>query len=124
VCLSHQVLAAQLGLPVVPLPAPHQGTQREVDLFGRSVRVGFYNTFTAVAAEGLTPGRRDITLSTDPGTGEVLGIRGPGVASVQCHLESLLSPDGAAVLTDLVAGLLPPPAGTAPSRGSSRACEG
>jgi len=103
VCLSHQVLAGQLGLTVAPLPAPHQGTQRVIDLFGRDVTVGFYNTFAARRPATGLPGVR---ISADAGTGVVHAIQAPGVASVQFHLESLLSPDGVDVLTALATDLL------------------
>ena len=49
VCLGHQVLAGQLGLPLHRRDAPYQGLQREVTLFGTTRRVGFYSTFTARA---------------------------------------------------------------------------
>src|SRR5262249_23736769 len=42
VCLGHQVLASMLGLPLVRRAVPNQGTQREIDFFGRRYRVGFY----------------------------------------------------------------------------------
>ncbi|WP_346622802.1 anthranilate synthase family protein [Blastococcus montanus] len=103
VCLSHQVLAAQLGLAVEPLPVPHQGTQRSIDLYGRRVRVGYYNTFAAVAAPSGLPG---VLLAAEPGTGEIHALRGEGFASVQFHLESLLSPDGLDVLSGLTRELL------------------
>jgi phenazine biosynthesis protein phzE len=45
VCLSHQVLGGLLGFPLVRREEPAQGTQREVDLFGRRERAGFYNSF-------------------------------------------------------------------------------
>jgi phenazine biosynthesis protein phzE len=105
VCLSHQVLAAQLGLPVSPLLAPHQGTQRQIDLFGAPVRVGFYNTYAAVAPL-LRPADSPVQIAADPRTGEVHALQGPGFASVQFHLESLLSPDGATVLARLTGALL------------------
>jgi len=104
VCLSHQVLASQLGLTVGPLPVPHQGTQRSIDLYGQQVRVGYYNTFAAVAAPSGLPG---VQVAAEPDTGEVHALRGQGFASVQCHLESLLSPDGMDVLTGLARELLP-----------------
>lgn len=104
VCLSHQVLAIQLGLAVVPLPVPHQGTQRSIDLYGEQVRVGYYNTFTAAVPPSGLPG---VQVAAEPGTGEVHALRGPGFASVQFHLESLLSPDGLEVLTGLARKLLP-----------------
>ena len=104
VCLSHQVLAMQLGLAVGPLPVPHQGTQRRIDLFGQQVRVGYYNTFAAAVPPSRLPG---VQVAAEPGTGEVHALRGPGFAAVQFHLESLLSPDGLDVLTGLTRELLP-----------------
>lgn len=104
VCLSHQVLAALLGLPVLALPAPHQGTQRRVDVFGTSARVGFYNTFTARLGGTVLP--EGVQAAADPHTGEVHALRGPAFASVQFHMESLLSPDGLDVLADLTGSLL------------------
>ncbi|KWX01652.1 2-Amino-2-deoxy-isochorismate synthase [Carbonactinospora thermoautotrophica] len=102
VCLSHQILAGLLGLPVVAKESPYQGTQREIDLFGRRVRVGFYNTFTA-RATGPVPG---IEVSADPKTGEVHALRGAGFASTQFHLESVLSTHGVEILRDLLGRLL------------------
>ncbi|MCZ2850493.1 anthranilate synthase family protein [Modestobacter sp. VKM Ac-2978] len=98
VCLSHQVLAMQLGLTVDALPMPHQGTQRSIDLYGQQVRVGYYNTFAAAVPPSGLPG---VQVAADPATGEVHALRGPGFAAVQFHLESLLSPDGLDVLTGL-----------------------
>ncbi|WP_448640476.1 anthranilate synthase family protein [Geodermatophilus sp. URMC 63] len=102
VCLSHQVLAGLLGLPLVALPRPHQGTQRRVELFGTTARVGSYNTFTA--APGDLP--EGVEAAVDHDTGEVHALRGPAFASVQFHLESLLSPDGLDLLADLTGALL------------------
>ena len=104
VCLSHQVLAGAIGLPVGPLPRPYQGTQREVEAFGRRLRVGFYNTFTArcTLPDGAPRGVRVFTGAP----GEVVALRGPGFASVQFHLESVLSPDGTGLLRDLARDLL------------------
>ncbi|MDP9416395.1 MAG: chorismate-binding protein [Actinomycetota bacterium] len=104
VCLSHQVLAGLLGLPLAPLPAPYQGTQRVVDLFGRRVRVGFYNTFTVMRRPGDPVGAVQVACAGD--TDEVHALRGKGYASVQFHAESLLSPDGFDVLAALVVGVL------------------
>jgi phenazine biosynthesis protein phzE len=108
VCLSHQLLAGLLGLPVVTLPAPHQGTQRRVDVFGTSARVGFYNTFTATT-DGTAGTPEGVETAADPTTGQVHALRGPAFASVQFHLESLLSTDGMDVLAELATGLLAAP---------------
>ncbi|WP_116952447.1 anthranilate synthase family protein [Jiangella endophytica] len=118
VCLSHQVLAGLVGLPLGLLPQPYQGTQRPVPLFGRETRVGFYNTYAARLADGavLPPG---VEAAAQPETGEVFALRGAGFASVQFHLESILSTEGIDLLAELVTGVLSPdarPAVAAPRR--------
>jgi phenazine biosynthesis protein phzE len=109
VCLSHQVLATTLGLSIAPLASPHQGLQLTVDVFGEPAAIGFYNTFTARVLPGvttLTPsasrcdaGDVEIAASAD---GDVYALRGKGFASVQGHLESILSRDGIRTLERLV----------------------
>ncbi|MGW6914034.1 anthranilate synthase family protein [Kitasatospora sp. NPDC054939] len=104
VCLSHQLLSAELGLPLARKAVPYQGAQEAVDLFGERRTVGFYNTFTArcsdadaerLAAEG-------VEVARDPFTGDVHALRGPGFAGLQFHPESVLTREG----VDIVAGLL------------------
>ncbi|PZF82012.1 anthranilate synthase family protein [Jiangella anatolica] len=107
VCLSHQVLAATLGLPLGPLPQPYQGTQRAVPLFGRETRVGFYNTYAAWLPAGTAP-PAEAEVAAHPETGEVVALRGAGFASVQFHLESILSTEGIDLLAELVTGVLAP----------------
>lgn len=106
VCLSHQILADILGIGLGPLAAPHQGLQKTVDVFGLPASIGFYNTFTARVAPGTT--RVDgAELSTDA-AGDVYALRGAGFASVQGHLESILSRDGMTTLERLIAHALTP----------------
>ncbi|MFT4211359.1 MAG: chorismate-binding protein [Microbacterium sp.] len=107
VCLSHQILADRLGIALVPLDRPHQGLQREVDVFGQPASIGFYNTFTARVVPG-TVRAGDAEVSADPVSGDVSALRGPGFASVQGHLESILSRDGMTTLERLVAHALAP----------------
>ncbi|MBQ1016005.1 chorismate-binding protein, partial [Micromonospora sp. M51] len=84
------------------------GLQREVPVFGRTRRVGFYSTFTARAeADRLATAYGPVELARDPGDGAVHALRGRGFAGVQFHAESVLSPDGLAVLSELLADLLP-----------------
>ncbi|WP_438353369.1 anthranilate synthase family protein [Microbacterium sp. CJ88] len=118
VCLSHQILADSLGIDLAPLDAPHQGLQRTVDVFGEPASIGFYNTFTARVAPGTT--RRTTAaadhagphlvaeVAADPASGDVFALRGPGFASVQGHLESILSRDGMTTLERLVTHALAP----------------
>ena len=106
VCLSHQVLADLAGLPIEPLPAPRQGVQLEVDVFGERAAIGFYNTFSALARPGSVTPRLGLEVAADATTGVVHALRGPRVASVQGHLESVTSPDGLATLDRLLDGVL------------------
>ncbi|GIJ27275.1 phenazine-specific anthranilate synthase component I [Micromonospora qiuiae] len=112
VCLGHQLFAGLLGLPVHRRAAPYQGLQRTVSMFGTPRRVGFYSTFTARAAANRLDGPYGpVELARDEVDGAVQALRGQGFAGVQFHPESVLSPDGVAVLADLLRELLPAPAG-------------
>ncbi len=107
VCLSHQILAHTLGLRLAPLDRPHQGLQLSVDVFGQRASIGFYNTFTVRVEPGTTwVGQTEI--AADPTSGDVYAMRGPGYASVQGHLESILSRDGIETLERLIAQALAP----------------
>ena len=108
VCLGHQLLSGLLGLPLHRRDAPYQGLQREVTLFGTPRRVGFYSTFTARAeADELVTAYGPVEVARDGADGAVHALRGDGFAGVQFHPESVLSPDGVAVLGELLDGLLP-----------------
>jgi phenazine biosynthesis protein phzE len=109
VCLSHQVLSTLLGLELVRRPEPNQGVQKQIDLFGHHVRVGFYNTFASRCATNTTRcvGLPDpVEASRDEETGQVHALRGPGFRSVQFHPESVLSPDGLHIVREMVTELL------------------
>lgn len=103
VCLSHQILADQVGLDLAPLAQPHQGLQKSVDVFGEPASIGFYNTFTARLPETLPPG---VEIAADTDTGDVYALRGDRFSSVQGHLESILSRDGMRTLERLIAAAL------------------
>ncbi|MCA2218252.1 anthranilate synthase family protein [Jidongwangia harbinensis] len=109
ICLGHQVLCDLLGLEVVRKAAPHQGMQRDIDLFGERTRVGFYNTFAALApADEVVSPRLPgevLRVSRDATTGEVHALSGPGLRSVQFHPESLLTQHGVAILADMLTSL-------------------
>lgn len=101
VCLSHQILAHTLGMTLTPLARPHQGLQLRVDVFGQPASIGFYNTFT-VRVEPGTARMGQTEIAADPTSGDVYALRGPGYASVQGHLESILSRDGIETLERLI----------------------
>lgn len=102
VCLSHQILADALGIALAPLAAPHQGLQKTVDVFDAPASIGFYNTFTARVTPGTSRLDDGVEISADAASGDVYALRGPGFASIQGHLESILSRDGLSTLERLV----------------------
>ena len=104
VCLSHQVLCGLLGLELRRRQVPNQGVQKEIELFGRRERVGFYNTFAAVADEDEmdVAGVGTVEVSRDGASGEVHALRGPFFASLQFHAESVLTQDGPRILAGLI----------------------
>nr|WP_171394627.1 anthranilate synthase family protein [Streptomyces asoensis] len=104
VCLSHQMLALRLGFALIRRELPNQGVQKEIDLFGERVRVGFYNTYAAHGASDsvLVDGIGLVEAARDPATGEVHALRGPHFASMQFHAESVLTPDGPGLLAQAV----------------------
>ncbi|WP_405708488.1 anthranilate synthase family protein [Streptomyces xanthophaeus] len=109
VCLGHELLAAELGLPLVRKAEPAQGAQTRIDLFGAEEVVGFYNTYTA-RCDAAAAGRlaaAGVEVSRDPATGEVHALRSAaaGFAGVQFHPESVLTLRGAELLRELLAGV-------------------
>ncbi|MFD4635645.1 anthranilate synthase family protein [Streptomyces sp. NPDC058284] len=116
VCLSHQTLGLQLGLPLRRREIPNQGVQKQIDLFGATEHVGYYNTFallshhdefTVHGVPGLVDGA-PVQVSRDPATGEVHALRGPGFASLQFHAESVLTREGPRIVGEALAYLLAP----------------
>ncbi len=110
ICLGHQILAAELGFEVVRRARPNQGVQRSIDLFGVMQRVGFYNSFSAVAAQDVVSCAslpEAVRVSRDRDSGEVHALRGPGFRSVQFHPESVLTQRGPQILNEMLHALIP-----------------
>ncbi|MEV7614477.1 anthranilate synthase family protein [Streptomyces sp. NPDC089799] len=110
VCLGHELLASELGLPLVRKAEPAQGAQTRISLFGVPEVVGFYNTYTAACDAELAArlAERGVEVSRDPATDEVHALRGPGFAGVQFHPESVLTLRGAELVRDLLARITAP----------------
>ncbi|WP_405441064.1 anthranilate synthase family protein [Streptomyces avidinii] len=112
VCLGHELLAAELGLPLIRKAEPAQGAQVRIDLFGAEEVVGFYNTYTA-HCDDAHAGRlaeSGVEVSRDPAAGEVHALRSPagGFAGVQFHPESVLTLRGADLLRELLTEVMAP----------------
>ena len=108
VCLSHQILLGLLDVPIVCLTPPNQGVQAKIELGGRHETVGFYNTFCGRLEDRIENRLKlsGITTSADAATRRIHAIAGPSFASVQFHLESVLTIDGPGILDRLVAPIL------------------
>lgn len=111
VCLGHQVLCGELGIPLGFKDIVFQGTQSPVSLRGRTERVGFYNTFVGRvptagrgASEASLP--EGVSVDADPESGDIHAVYGPHFTGIQFHAESILTERGYDVLHDLVAQLL------------------
>ncbi|MGW1270079.1 aminodeoxychorismate/anthranilate synthase component II, partial [Streptomyces sp. NPDC002491] len=106
VCLGHELIAAELGLDIVRKEVPYQGAQTEIDLFGRTETVGFYNSFVARcdAAGAQELAAQGVEVSRAP-NGEVHALRGPGFGGVQFHPESVLTLNGTSLVQEAVARL-------------------
>src|SRR6478672_7609465 len=109
VCLGHQALCHQLGIPLAYKDIVFQGTQSPVSIDGRTERVGFYNTFVGrVTADvattaGLPEG---VSVEAAPESGDVHLVRGPHYRGIQFHAESILTENGYDLVHDLVSDLL------------------
>lgn len=102
VCLGHQVMCHVLGIPIARLPAPRQGVQKTVDLFGKSYDIGFYNTFAGKTSDAAPQG---VSIAADE-EGYIHALHADRFGSIQGHLESILSHDGYDILRDELTRLL------------------
>ncbi|WP_016909566.1 phenazine-specific anthranilate synthase component I [Streptomyces xiaopingdaonensis] len=110
VCLSHQVLAGLLGLPLHRRETPNQGLRQEIDLFGTREEVGFYNAFSALSTQDKIESEAAglVEVSREAGTGEVRALRARRFASLQFHPESVLTHEGPRILAGLLTEVLAP----------------
>jgi len=107
VCLGHQALCHELGIPLAFKDIVFQGTQSPVSIAGRTERVGFYNTFVGRVGDG-DPLPEGVAVDADPLTGDVHVVRGPHYRGIQFHAESILTEHGYDLIHDLVRELLVP----------------
>ncbi|PMS18336.1 phenazine-specific anthranilate synthase component I [Trinickia dabaoshanensis] len=107
VCLSHQMLCLELGMPIARRDQPNQGVQHEIDYFGTRERVGFYNTFSATyGSDELWHDNEKVEVCRDARTNEVHALRGKGFSSIQFHAESVLTERGIGIVSEALLNVL------------------
>lgn len=98
ICLGHQLLCRSLGFTVEKRDIPLQGSQKEIDFFGRREKVGFYNTFIPK----MTATVKGFEVSLLPDSNEVVAIRSRSCTGLQFHPESILSQNGCEILREVL----------------------
>ncbi|MGG1943880.1 anthranilate synthase family protein [Trinickia sp. NRRL B-1857] len=107
VCLSHQMLCLELGMPIARRNQPNQGVQHEIDYFGARERVGFYNTFSGTyGSDELWHDGEKVEVCRDARTNEVHALRGKGFSSIQFHAESVLTERGIGIVSEALLSVL------------------
>ncbi|MEU3186080.1 chorismate-binding protein [Streptomyces sp. NPDC006923] len=102
--LGFQLLVGALGLAAVAGRREKPVIRRRVTVFDRTVTAAFRNGFAVRASRetSAAAGRRRVSLWTEPGSGEIVALRGPGVGGFQFRPESVLTRDGAWLLRTLL----------------------
>ena len=110
VCLGHQAIAQVYGGEVVRAERIMHGKTSEIRHDGRGVFRGLSNPMTAtryhslLLARGSVPPEIEVCAETDEGEIMGLRVRDKAVAGVQFHPESILSPEGKALLKNALEG--------------------
>jgi len=100
VCLGHQVLCDQLGIPLAYKDIVFQGTQAAVTLDQGVEQVGFYNTFVGRGTDSDLP--EGVNAHRDQASGDIHMVSGNLFRGIQFHAESILTEDGYALLQRLI----------------------
>lgn len=98
ICLGHQALAVYEGLDVLRQAESTQGLQREVPVFGRSRRLGFYNSFSPLLNKKAFE-KQGMEFDCDEND-RIIAMRGLNFVGFQFHPESVMSQDGSDVMVE------------------------
>ena len=115
VCLGHQAIASVFGGEVVRAERIMHGKTSEIRHDERGVFRGLSNPMTATRYHSLLLAREnmppeiEVCAETEEGEIMALRIRGMAVAGVQFHPESILSPEGKALLKNALEGAIERP---------------
>ncbi len=115
VCLGHQAIAQVFGGRVVRAERIMHGKTSEIRHDGRGVFRDLPNPMTATRYHSLLLAREsvppEIEVCAETAEGEIMGlrVRDKAVAGVQFHPESILSPEGKALLKNALEGAIERP---------------
>ena len=115
VCLGHQAIAQVFGGEVVRAERIMHGKTSEIRHDGRGVFRELSNPMTATRYHSLLLAREnvppEIEVCAETEEGEIMGlrVRDKAVAGVQFHPESILSPEGKALLQNALEGAVERP---------------
>lgn len=96
VCLGHQSLAIAEGLTVQQQTESTQGVQRLGIVLGKAYKLGFYNSFSAIANDASDM-RDDLEIDLDDEK-RVIAMQGKDFVGFQFHPESVMSEEGAEIM--------------------------
>jgi para-aminobenzoate synthetase component II len=108
ICLGHQCIVEAFGGSVVRAKRVMHGKVSNVYHDGRTIYDGLSNPFSATRYHSLIAEERGLTdlleISAYTSEGEVMGVRlkGRPVEGVQFHPESILTPEGARLLSNFL----------------------
>ncbi|MDA1001016.1 MAG: aminodeoxychorismate/anthranilate synthase component II [bacterium] len=108
VCLGHQVIGAVFGGKIIRAGQIMHGKTSQIQHDSRGIFKGLSNPFSATRYHSLVierasvPDRLEVCAEADDG--EIMGVRVRDlpVAGVQFHPESILSPEGKALLQNML----------------------
>ena len=108
ICLGHQCIVEVFGGSVIRAKRVMHGKVSSVYHDGRTIYDGLSNPFSATRYHSLIAEERGLTdlleISAYTSEGEVMGVRlkGRPVEGVQFHPESILTPEGARLLSNFL----------------------
>ncbi len=104
ICLGLQLLSRYLGFDLVRKEKPLQGVQKEILLYGKKEKVGFYNAFYAEFSKKAKQKLEEISL--DKSTKEIYAYKTTNFSAFQFHPESILTQNGFDIVKQSILELL------------------
>ena len=98
VCLGHQAIGEVFGAKLENLSEVYHGVQSECTYKGRRMLIGRYHSWV-VSNDGF-PDCLEVTARTDDGQIMALRHRQYDIRGVQFHPESVLTPEGKALISE------------------------